>query len=124
MNFGNERIIKLAEGLWTVERPHGFLGIDVGGRMNVVILPSGGIFIHSPVRLTENLRVWLATLGIVWYVIAPNKFHHIHVGEYVAAYPKAGFLAAPGLPEKRRDIPFTGILGQDAPQEWEGSIEH
>lgn len=124
MSTGNESVIKLSEGLFTVECRHNFLGIDVGGRMNVVMLPSGGLFLHSPVSLTEGLRDWLSTLGEVRYVIAPNKFHHIHVADYVRAYPGAEFLAAPGLPEKRRDIPFTGTLGGDAPSGWEGVIEH
>ena len=124
MSSGKERTIKLSEGLWTVERRHSFLGIDVGGRMNVIVLPSGGLFLHSPVRLTDELRGWLATLGEVRYVVAPNKFHHIHVGDYVRVYPEAEFLGAPGLPEKRRDIPFTGTLDGDAPAEWDGVIDH
>lgn len=124
MSKGNEGVIKLSEGLFTVERRHNFLGIDVGGRMNVIMLPSGGLFLHSPVSLTDELRGWLSTLGEVRYVIAPNKFHHIHVADYVRAYPGAEFLAAPGLPEKRRDLPFTGVLGGDAPPGWEGVIEH
>lgn len=114
----------LADGLWTVERTHNFLGIDVGGRMNVIRLPSGGLFLHSPVRLTGDLRDWLSSLGEVKYVIAPNKFHHIHIGDYVRAYPGAEFLAAPGLPEKRRGIPFTGTLGGNEPAGWDGVIEH
>jgi Domain of unknown function (DUF4336) len=119
-----EDLRSLAEGLWTAERPHGFFGIDVGGRMNVIRLPSGGLMIHSPVSLTEGLKEGLARLGEVKYVAAPNRFHHIHIGDYVRAYPDAMFLAAPGLPEKRRDIPFSGLLGGDAPHDWEGVIEH
>lgn len=117
-------IRNLAEGLWKVERPHKLLGIDVGGRMNVIRLPSGGLFLHSPVRLADELREWLRGLGGVKYVVTPNRFHHIHIGDYARAYPDAVFLAARGLPEKRRDISFFGILGGDAPHDWEGVIEH
>jgi len=119
-----ENLRSLAEGLWTIERSHGFLGIDVGGRMNVIRLSSGGLFIHSPIRLTKELGEWLAGLGEVKYVAAPNRFHHIHVGEYARAYPDAVFLAAPGLPEKRRDVLFSGLFGENAPPDWEGVIEH
>jgi Domain of unknown function (DUF4336) len=119
-----ENLMSLAEGLWTVERAHGFVGIDVGGRMNVIRLSSGGLFLHSPVLLTAELKERLAGLGEVKYVAAPNRFHHIHVADYMNAYPEAKFLAAPGLPEKRRDIRFTGLLGGDAPRDWEGEIEH
>lgn len=119
-----ERIRNLAEGLWTVERRHIFLGIDVGGRMNVIRLSSGGLFLHSPVPLSGELGEWLAGLGEVKYVAAPNRFHHIHVGDYMRAYPGALFLAAPGLPEKRRDVTFTGLLGETAPSDWDGEVEH
>ncbi len=119
-----DRIRNLAEGLWTVERSHGFLGVDVGGRMNVIRLSSGGLFIHSPVSLSRELGEWLAGLGEVKYVVAPNRFHHLHVDGYMRAYPGAQFLAAPGLPEKRRDLTFTGLLGGTAPSEWDGEIEH
>lgn len=119
-----DRVRNLAEGLWTVERSHRFFGIDVGGRMNVIRLSSGGLFIHSPVFLSGELGEWLAGLGEMKYVAAPNRFHHIHVGGYMRAYPGALFLAAPGLPEKRRDVTFTGLLGETAPSDWDGEVEH
>ncbi len=119
-----DRIRNLAEGLWTVERRHGFLGTDVGGRMNVIRLSSGGLFLHSPVSLSGELGEWLAGLGEVRYVAVPNRFHHIHVGGYMTAYPDAQFLAAPRLPEKRPDVTFTGLLGEAAPPDLKGEIEH
>lgn len=68
--------------------------------MTIVRLNSGALLLHSPVRLTEDLGKELDALGQVKYVVAPNKFHHLHVGDYVRAYPGAEFYAASGLPEK------------------------
>lgn len=116
-------IRNLAEGLWTVEQPHKFLGTDVGGRMNVIRLSSGGLSLHSPVRLTDELGRWLGGLGEVNYIVAPNRFHHLYVGDYARSYPGARLLAAPGLPEKRRDLPFSGALGESASADWNGEIE-
>ena len=92
--------------------------------MSVIRLSTGGLFLHSPVRLNEVIGEWLAGLGEVKYVAAPNRFHHIHIGDYMRAYPGARFFAAPGLKEKRRDVIFTGLLGENTPSEWEGDIEH
>jgi hypothetical protein len=97
-----EALRPLSEGLWTVERAHGFLGIDVGGRMNVIRLSSCRLFLHSPVLLNGELKEGLDSLVEVKYVAVPNRFHHIHIGDYVRVYPGALFLVAPGLPKKRR----------------------
>ncbi len=39
---------------------------------------------------------------------APNKLHHLHAGPWIDAGLEAW--AAPGLPEKRPDLSFTGVL--------------
>ena len=44
-------------------------------------------------------------------------------GEYFAAYPDAGFYAAPGLPEKRTDLPFDGVLGDEPEPGWAIDLE-
>ena len=43
--------------------------------------------------------------------------------EYFAAYPDAGFFAAPGLPEKRTDLPFGGVLGDEPEPGWAKDIQ-
>lgn len=78
-------------------------------------LSGGGLWLHSPVRLTEELRKDLDRLGAVRFVVAPNKLHHLFVGDYPSAYPEARVYASPGLAEKRPDLPSHGVLG-DAPE--------
>jgi hypothetical protein len=112
----------LAQDLWVTERPQRFLGIEMGTRMTVVRLADGGLFVHSPVRLDEVTRRDLDGLGPVRAVVAPNRYHHLHVSPYFAAYPKARIFAAPGLPEKRHDLPFHAALGDEAPSLWAGQL--
>ncbi len=114
---------ELDEGLWVQERPLGLLGIPIGARMTVVRLADGGLFLHSPVALDDPLRKDLDALGPVRCVVAPNKFHHLFVGPYRDAYPEARFYAAPGLPEKRSDLPFDAELSDVPPPEWNGEID-
>lgn len=115
--------------LWTAEGQAG-IGVpvflrsyDFSTRMTVIRLPDGGLFLHSPVRLDERLRAELDALGTVRAVVAPNRFHHLFVGDYRVPYPKARFYGALGLQTKRRDLAFFGMLGDEPMPEWRGSIE-
>jgi hypothetical protein len=112
----------IAQDLWVTERSQRFLGIEMGTRMTVVRLADGGLFVHSPVRLDEATRRDLDGLGPVRAVVAPNRYHHLHVSTYFAAYPDARVFAAPGLPEKRCDLPFHEVLSDEAPPLWAGQL--
>lgn len=83
--------------LWTAEGQAdagvpGFLRkYDFSTRMTVIRLPDGGLFLHSPIRLDDGLRAELDALGTVRAVVAPNKAHHLYVGDYRVPYTKARF---------------------------------
>lgn len=102
---------------WIAEMPLRFYGVEVGARMSVCRLSgeADGLWVHSPIRLTGELKQELDTLGPVRFVVSPNKLHHLFVADYVAAYPEARIYASPGLPEKRPDLGFHGVLG-DTPE--------
>ncbi len=114
---------QLAEGLWVVERPLRFGGVALGTRMSVVRLRDGGLLFHSPVALDDALRAALLRLGTPRYAVAPNRFHHLFVGDYRRAFPQVRLYAAPGLPEKRRDLTFDGVLSDLPPPEWAGQLD-
>ena len=103
--------------LWVREMPLRLFGAELGTRMSVVRLSGegGDLWLHSPVALDLSLREELDALGRVRFVVCPNRGHHMFAGEYFAAYPDASIYAAPGLSEKRPDLPFHGVLG-DAPE--------
>ncbi len=114
---------QLAPDLWVTERPLRFLLLEIGTRMTVIRLRDGSLFLHSPVRLDSALRKQLDALGPVRFAVAPNRFHHLFIGEYAGAYPEARLYAAPGLETKRRDVAFDGVLGDEPPPEWAGQID-
>jgi hypothetical protein len=111
--------------LWTREMPLRLFGVELGTRMSVVRLSDegGGLWLHSPVALDRPLRETLDALGRVRFVVCPNREHHMFAGEYFAAYPEATIYAAPGLPEKRPDLPFDGVLGDEPEAEWAKDLE-
>lgn len=100
-----------------------FFGIDLGTRMTVARLRDGSLFLHSPVALDETLRAELDRLGTPRHVVAPNRFHHLFVGDYRDAFPEVRLYAAPGLQEKRADLTFDAVLGDDAPAAWAGQLD-
>jgi hypothetical protein len=114
---------KLDENLWVSEQPLKFMGLAVGARMTVIRLADGGLWVHSPLRLTPERRQAVEALGPVRFLVAPNKYHHLFIGEWMAAYPQARSYAAPGLPEKRKDLSFHAVLSDQAPAEWAGQVE-
>ncbi|MDQ0469530.1 hypothetical protein QO011_002541 [Labrys wisconsinensis] len=86
-------------------------------------LPAGGLFIWSPVRLTQSLRTAVDALGQVRHIVAPNSLHHLFLAEWKGAYPEARLHAPPGLRKKRRDIDFDADLGEAPSPDWAGEID-
>ena len=113
----------LARDIWVAERPQTFYGLPVGTRMTVIRLSGGRLLLHSPVALDEKLRAELDSLGRVCFVVAPNRVHHLYAGDVAKAYPEARLWVAPGLERKRPDLAFVAVLGDDAPEEWQGELQ-
>jgi hypothetical protein len=116
----------VADRLWTREMPLTLpFGLEVSTRMSVVRLSGegGGLWLHSPVALDRRLRETLDELGRVRFVVCPNRGHHMFAGGYFAAYPDASFHGAPGLSEKRPDLPFHGVLGDEPEPGWGQDLE-
>lgn len=113
----------IAPDIWVATRPLRFLGVETGTRMTVVRLADGGLFVHSPVSLDAGAHEAVNALGPVKAVVAPSLFHHLHVGEWIDAHPKAAVYACPGLQAKRSDLRWSGTLGDEPEPEWRGEIE-
>jgi Domain of unknown function (DUF4336) len=121
--FGGEMLRALTDDVWVCEQPLRFAGLSVGARMTVLRVRGGALWLHSPVRPTDELRAAVDALGTVTYLVAPNRFHHLFIGRWMEAYPAARAFAAPGLPAKRKDLAFHGVI-DDAAGEWAPEIEH
>jgi hypothetical protein len=112
-----------SDDIWIATREVKFWGVETGSRMTVVRLSEGGLFVHSPVALDPDTRRDIDALGEVQAVVAPSLFHHLHVGAWMAAYPKAVFAACQGLDWKRPDLAFTSVLGDAPHSPWAGDLE-
>jgi hypothetical protein len=91
--------------------------------MAVIRLGDGGLFLWSPIALTPSLQATVEALGTVRYLVAPNKLHHLFLGEWKAAYPWARMYAPPGLARRRRDLAFDERLEDAPPALWRAEID-
>jgi hypothetical protein len=91
--------------------------------MTVVRLSDSRLLVHSPVPLDAALRRELDSLGEVAFILSPNKIHHLSIGEYIDAYPRAKAFASPGLPERRPDLAFHGVLGDQPDPGWAAELD-
>jgi hypothetical protein len=114
----------LAPEIWVEEAPLRWLGVELGRRMTVIRLSSGGLLVHSPAELTSDLRDALAELGEVRFVVSASRFHgHLYMEQYRDAYPQVELVAAPGLASRRRDLSFQTVLGKDPDPRWSEDID-
>jgi hypothetical protein len=100
-----------AENVWTYEMPHVVAGFHLGARMTIVRNRSGEVTIVAPIRIDAETAGEIRGLGPVRCVIAPNLMHYRFVPDAKTLFPEAFVLAAPGLREKRPQLPIDGILG-------------
>lgn len=84
--------------------------IDVGGKMTVVKLSSGDLWVHSAVEIDDDLKEILSKLGPVRYIMAPNYEHLKYAAQWHAEFPDAFMWGCPGLMEKLPDIKWAGEI--------------
>lgn len=113
----------IADGVWSVDRPLRFWGVETGTRMTIVQLRDRGLFVHSPVPLDGSLKAEVDRLGPVTAVVAPSLFHHLSVSAWKEAYPRAVFACCPGLERKRADVAWDRILSDRPEPEWNGELD-
>ena len=108
--------------VWTARAPLRFYGVPMGCRMTVCRLDDGRLWVHSPIEL-ETIQAELDRLGEVAFAVAPNFIHHLYMGPFVAAYPRARLFVSPKLVEKRPDLPAEAALGDNPPiGTWEDTL--
>jgi len=106
--------------VWAAERPFLWNSIDVGGKMGVVRLSDGSLWVHSPVDLDSPTRAAVDALGPVRHIVSPNFEHVKWAAQWKRAYPSATLWGCPGMREKKPDIPWDDEVGRDDadPPEW------
>lgn len=116
-------LLQLHSDLWVCRVPYWAMGLPLGRQLVVVRLPGGGLWIHSPVPMTSELRGELAALGKVRHVVGPNLWHDECLREFQMEHPTALFHAAPGLATQKKDVRFGADLSDAPHPDWAGVLE-
>lgn len=115
---------ELAPGFWVVDGPCvDFYSFPYPTRMVVVRLGDGGLWVWSPIALTDELARWIDTLGPVGHLVGPNPIHHLSLAQWKERWPQAMMWGPQSLVDKRADLPFAGALDEDAPAPWADEFE-
>jgi hypothetical protein len=113
---------ELDKELWVAEMPSKVFGVEFGARSTLTRLPEGGLWVHSPIRLTDELRREIDALGPIEALVAPNKMHYAYLEEWIAAYPDALVFVAP---DWLREISVDPVILSDAAEMlWQGVLKH
>jgi hypothetical protein len=91
----------IAEGVWGHD---GAVTVSPGMRMpargTIVRLADGGLLLHSPLRIDDDVASEIDALGVVRLIVAPSCLHWTFVKSALERYPGARVLGAPGLDSK------------------------
>jgi hypothetical protein len=92
--------------------------------MTVVKLPSGRLWLHSPIRLDEALVEALSRLGPIAHVVAPNSIHYWWIRDWSDRFPEAQVWAVARLAAGARlRVPAHFVIGGQPPSAWEGVLD-
>lgn len=118
------RLVSIGPEIWIAEGGRiKFLTMNLTTRATLVRLRNGSLWFHSPVQYEEELAREIADLGPPRFIIAPNTYHHLYIGQWQKRFPRAKLLAAPGLSSKRPDLRYHGDLGPETEWRWKGEIK-
>lgn len=105
LKIQHQSLVRLSERILYVDHPQRLaMGFHLPTRMTIIQLTNGDLALISVVPLSEELRIKLADLGAVKYLIAPNLLHHLYLKAAKRAFPGARVLAPKALRTKRADL--------------------
>lgn len=114
---------EFASNLYVQEAYVRFYGFRLQTRMAVVVLPGRRLLLYSPVWLEPEVRSALERLGVVTYILSPNKIHNQALDAYAKAYPDAEIHVPPGLGERCRELRVSGVLIDEPNPAWAVQID-
>ena len=114
MTIAAASLTEVTEGVWIDPGPVSIVGMPLATNITVLRLRDG-LLLHSPIALTPERRAAVEALGPVTHLYAPNTFHHMWIGEWASAFPRARLSAPAGLAAKRPDLRIDRVHGVPDP---------
>jgi hypothetical protein len=105
----------IADGVWTSNVEVSLRKVmRIPATMTVLALPGNELLLHSPVPMTAERKAEVDALGKVTHLYSPNAVHHLSLGFWADAYPKARVHASKALAKKRPELRIDRF--QDSPE--------
>lgn len=119
---------RVADDVWIVDGPTIFFGppllkMPFSTRMTVIRI-GGDLLVHSPTRLTSQLKRSVEGLGRPRWVIGPNRIHYWWIPDWHNAFTDAEVFLAPRIREQAGSrIDFDcRELDRDRGYPWDGGV--
>jgi glyoxylase-like metal-dependent hydrolase (beta-lactamase superfamily II) len=115
-----------AENVWIVEGPSvRDMGVMFTTRMTIVRLCNGSLWVDSPVSVLSETLKRIAELGPVRYLVTGTPRHVWRLTAWHTLLSEAEVWAPrpTAFTLRNGDLPFTGILGDLAPEGWADDID-
>ena len=112
----------LDPGIFVADHDFSLMGLNIGTRTTVIQLSGGGLWVHSPGPMTGGWADAVDALGEVRFLVAPNDFHHLFLGDAQKRWPSAQCHAAPGVAAKEKEVVITGELRDEPDPGWAGDL--
>lgn len=94
--------------------PSKMLGVSLGARSTIVRLADGGLWVHSPIGLSAELRAEVDALGPVRCIVAPTKVHTAYTEAWAVSYPEAKVFVSPDWKKALPAPPQVLVEAEDA----------
>jgi hypothetical protein len=112
----------IADDVWTATQDFDLPGgVCIPGRMNVVRLSGGRLWVHSPLPPSDATLGFVRSLGPVGWIVSPSMLHHLGLTGWHRAFPDAEVLGPDGLAAKVPDVPIRPWRG--VPEAWGGALD-
>jgi len=116
-------LLQFGPDIWIADGPvTSFHGFPYPTRMAVIRLSDAGLFVWSPIALSDSLCASVNALGPVRHLVSPNALHHLFLREWKCTYPAASLYASPRLRKKRQDLIFDAELSDTPEPDWAADI--
>jgi hypothetical protein len=114
----------VGDSLWLAEGGLvSFYGFPYPTRSVIARLENGGLWVWSPVALTDELQAEVEALGSVAHLVSPNKLHYLYLRQWQQVWPEAKLWGPASTLRKCRDLDFEAPLTDEAPAPWQGQID-
>lgn len=104
------KLTKVHPNVYCNETPFTLFTCEIGNRMTVIELPNKRLWVHSPVKPTEDTLKTLSAMGELDAIVAPNLFHHMNATAFSELFPKATVYGVPGLQRKQKHLKFENLF--------------